>query len=169
MNMAAERNPKVACDAMFGGVARWLRVLGVDATFTQGIEDGELVAHALAEGRVVVSADGKLFERRVFVTGELRGLRLPVGLVLAEQVERVVEALRVEPGFPRCTNCNGALRAVSRQEVSGEVPARSLVWVRDFYRCEQCEQVFWEGTHWRRIGAFRSHLASLNGGKLPMR
>ena len=38
------------------------------------------------------------------------------------------------------------------------VPARSLVWAKEFYRCELCGQVFWEGTHWRRIGPARAAL-----------
>ncbi len=146
---------------MCGGVARWLRVLGVDASYTPGIEDGDLVEHALAEGRIVVSSDGKLFERRVFVTGQLRGLRLQVGLKLLEQLRFVVRALGLSTGFPRCTLCNGTLDAVSRAEVADVVPARSLVWATEFYRCRECRHVFWEGTHWRRIRAVRDKFADL--------
>ncbi len=138
---------------MCGGLVRWLRVLGVDATFTPGIDDGDLVAHALAERRVVISSDGPLFDRRVFTTGELRGLRLPVGLKRLEQVRHTVRALRIRAVFPRCTACNGELRGGSRAEIADEVPARSLIWQRDFYRCRSCRHVFWEGTHWTRIHA----------------
>lgn len=143
---------------MCGGVARWLRLLGVDTSYTPGIDDGVLVAEALAEGRVVVSADNKLFERRLFTTGQLSGVHLPVGLKLLAQVEFVVGRLDVTPRFPRCSTCNGTLVAVARAEVAGEVPARSLIWLRSFYRCGACGQVFWEGTHWRRIGAVRARL-----------
>lgn len=143
---------------MCGGVARWLRVLGVDASYTPGIDDGELVRQALAERRVVVSSDGKLFERRVFTTGELPGVRLPVGLKLLPQLQFVVRRLNITPGFPRCSLCNGELNAVSRADVGDVVPARSLVWAQEFYRCGDCRQVFWEGTHWRRIHAVLSQL-----------
>lgn len=145
---------------MCGGVARWLRVLGVDASYTPGIEDGTLVKQALAEGRVVLSSDGKLFERRLFTTGELRGLRLPVGLKLLEQLRFVVSALGLTAGFPRCTLCNGELASASRAEVGDVVPARSLVWAAEFYRCTACGHVFWEGTHWRRIRAVRDKIAA---------
>jgi len=143
---------------MCGGVARWLRVLGVDATWTPGIDDGELVRHALAETRAIVSSDGKLFERRLLKTGALVGVRLPVGLRLLEQVLYVVRRLGIRPGFPRCTLCNGELAAVARAEVADVVPARSLIWAKEFYRCQACRHVYWEGTHWRRIGAVRSRL-----------
>lgn len=145
---------------MCGGLARWLRVLGVDASYTSGIEDGELVSHALSERRLVVSSDGRLFERRPIASGELRSLRLPVGLKLLDQVRIVVSALQIQPGFPRCTLCNGVLEAVARADVSDLVPARSLIWARDFYRCNACQHVFWEGTHWRRIRSVRAKLFS---------
>lgn len=143
---------------MFGGLARWLRLLGADTTYRRDIEDAELVEHALAEGRIVVSSDHKLFERRVFTTGQLRGLELPPGLKLREQVRLVARKLKLRPGFPRCTLCNGELVAASRTEVADVVPARSLVWAREFWRCAECGHVFWEGTHWQRIEALREGL-----------
>ncbi len=145
--------PRFACDAMCGGLARWLRVLGYDTTYTPGIEDGALVAHAQSEDRVVVSSDGRLFQRRVFTNGLVRGFRLPVGLTLLEQVRCVVAQLKLVRGFPRCTLCNGLLEPTSRAEVGDIVPARSLVWVTTFYRCASCAHVYWEGTHWQRIRA----------------
>lgn len=144
-------NPRVACDAMCGGLARWLRVLGVDASYTPDIEDGELVRQALAERRLVISSDSRLFERRVFASGALRGFFLPRGLRLRAQVRHVIDQLALRAGFPRCTLCNGELVPVRREEVAGEVPARSLIWTRAFYRCQACGHVFWQGTHWERI------------------
>ena len=150
--------PRVACDAMCGGLARWLRIFGVDATYTPDIDDGELIEQALAQNRTVISSDHKLFERRLFATGELSGLLVPVGLKLREQVRFVSDRLAIKPGFPRCAACNGELGPVTRAEVADVVPARSLIWVRDFYRCQRCKHVFWEGSHWRRIGPERAAL-----------
>ncbi len=145
---------------MCGGVARWLRVLGIDATYTPGIEDQELVRQALDEQRVVVTSDHKILERRLFTTGRLKGLLLPVGLRRDDQVRRVVTRLRIQVGFPRCARCNGELAPVQRAEVADVVPARSLIWAKDFFRCRACGHVFWEGSHWRRIGAVRAEMAA---------
>ncbi len=154
---------RIACDAMGGGLARWLRVLGVDASYTPGIEDGALVQHALAERRTVLSSDRRLFERRAFTTGELAGLLLPVGLTRIEQVRFVAARLPLPLGTPRCTACNGELDRVPRSAVADVVPARSLIWTEEFYRCRACRQVFWEGTHWRRIGPLRREIEQLSG------
>lgn len=145
---------------MCGGLARWLRVMGMDTSYTPGIEDGALVKHALEEGRVVISGDGKLFERRLFTTGRVIGLRLPVGLKLLDQLRFAVRELNLSPAFPRCTLCNGELDAVGRADVGDIVPARSLIWATEYYRCRQCQHVFWEGTHWRRIKSVRDRIAA---------
>ncbi len=152
--IAAER---IACDAMCGGLARWLRMLGYDCSYTPGIDDGALVTHALAERRVIISADRRLFERRPLTRGMVAGILLPVGLPLREQVHHVRARLATPGAAPRCTHCNGELELVSRSEVADVVPARSLLLATPFYRCRSCRHVYWVGTHWRRIRAVLSH------------
>jgi uncharacterized protein with PIN domain len=149
----ADGNPRVACDACCGGLARWLRLLGVDTTYTHGIDDGDLVRHALAEQRLVISCDRRLFLRRVFTHGQLAGLFVPVGLRRRAQVRFVLAALDLQPTEPRCTRCNGVLRAVPRAAVADRVPSRTLTWLSDYYVCSACDHVFWKGTHWDRITA----------------
>jgi uncharacterized protein with PIN domain len=85
-------------------------------------------------------------------------LFIPVGLKRLDQLRFVVRHLAITPGFPRCTHCNGPLNAVPRADVADEVPARSLIWTREFYRCRACRHVFWEGTHWNRIHRVRDQL-----------
>ncbi len=157
--------PALLCDAMCGGLARWLRAFGTDAAHVPGIDDAELVKQALAESRLVVSSDGRLFARRVFTSGRLSGLRMPVGLRLRGQLEYVVVRLALRVGFPRCTRCNGELLVVRRAEVGDVVPVRSLIWAKAFFRCAACEHVSWEGTHWRHIERVRRALAFLSEGR----
>lgn len=147
--------PRFACDAMCGGLARWLRALGYEASFSASIDDGELVEQARREQRIVVSSDGQIFERRALRTGEVRGLFLPRGMRLLAQVRFVVEALGLAVREPRCMGCGSALAVVSADAVGDRVPARSLVWATQFFECAECGRVFWNGTHWRRISAIR--------------
>jgi uncharacterized protein with PIN domain len=156
---SSEAPARLTVDAMFAGLARWLRLLGHDTTFVPGITDHELVRHALAERRVLISADCRLFLRRELATGQLTGLQVPVGLTLGDQVRFVVGSLHLVPGPPRCTACNGLLDPVRRADVGDVVPARSLIWGRRFHRCRDCGRVFWEGTHWGRIRGFMRALS----------
>lgn len=153
---------RFACDAMCGGLARWLRAIGYDTTYASDVDDAELVEHARREGRVLISADGRLFERRAITSGDVRALRLPRGLKLLKQLEWVVMAMRLDVGHPRCTACNGTLSSVRRDEVQHLVPARSLVWADEFYQCQSCGKVFWNGTHWRRMQQIRERLGKLH-------
>ena len=140
---------------MCGGLARWLRALGYDAAYTEGIDDGELVEFALREGRILISSDGRLFERRRITSRQVRALRLPRGLQRFEQLDYVVRALRLAVLDPRCMRCGGRLDAVQREDVADVVPARSLLFADAFYRCQTCRHVYWNGSHWQRITGIR--------------
>lgn len=159
-----DQPPTFACDAMCGGLARWLRALGYDATFTDGIDDGELVEHARREGRVLVTSDGKLMERRLITSGEVRAHFLPRGLKLLDQVRQVAGAFRLTPRGARCTRCNGPLEIVGREQVADAVPARSLLWATEFYRCGACGHAYWNGSHWKRIERVRGEIGRLTAG-----
>ena len=158
---------RIACDAMCGGLARWLRALGCDTFYRQGVEDRELIEVALDDDRVVVTSDGGLLARKLFTGGRLRAVALPRGLHLLDQLDFVVRALQLRVGEARCTLCNGELCPVSRDEVSDRVPARSLIWARHFFRCVDCDHVFWDGTHWKRISAVRDRVAGRAMNRLP--
>ena len=154
---------RFACDAMCGGLARWLRAIGYDATWSADIDDGDLVRQADEQGRFLLSSDSGIFERRVIASGQVSALLLPRGLPRMEQLQYVVRQLKLSVGPPRCMTCGGPLVPAAREEVAGEVPARSLVSARNFYRCGSCAKVFWEGSHWRRISEVREATASLAG------
>jgi len=152
---------RFACDAMCGGLARWLRAIGYDATWSPDIDDGDLVRLAYEQGRVLLSSDNAMFERRPIAGGQVRALLVPLGLRRLEQLRYVVQQLKLPVRPPRCMTCGGPLVPTAREQVAAEVPARSLVWARSFYRCGQCAKVFWEGSHWKRIEKVREATANL--------
>ncbi len=152
---------RFACDAMCGGLARWLRAVGYDATWSPDIDDGRLVQEAREQGRFLLSSDNGIFERRPITSGQVPALLIPRGLRRLQQLEYVVQHLKLPVRPPRCMACGGALLPAGREEVAAEVPARSLIWARHFYRCSQCDKVYWEGSHWRRISKVREAAAGL--------
>ena len=146
---------------MCGGLARWLRAYGYDTSYTEGIGDRDLVEHALEEGRVLISSDGPMFERKLLRDGTVPAFRLPRGLKLLDQFREVVCGLRLKPGDARCTVCNGELELVPRDAVADRVPARSLLWATEFHQCTACGKAYWNGSHWRRIETVRRRMALL--------
>jgi hypothetical protein len=47
--------------------------------------------------------------------------------------------------------CGGRLLAVPKESARPEAPPRTFAWCEEFFRCDRCAKLFWQGTHWRRI------------------
>ena len=136
---------------MLGGLARWLRAAGYEASFEPEIEDGALVRLAGAEDRILLSSDGGVFERNVVRGGAVRAVRVPRATPPIEQLAFVLRALELPACEPRCMACGGELRELSKRDAAGHVPPRSLAAYDRFWRCALCRMVYWHGTHWARI------------------
>ncbi|MFD2090873.1 Mut7-C RNAse domain-containing protein [Blastococcus deserti] len=136
-------------DVGLGTLARRLRLLGLDAAWSNEADDSDLVARALAEERVLLTQDRRLLMRRALARGALvRGSR-PDGQ-LADVLDRF--APPVAP-LTRCTACGGALETVPKQEVAHRLEAGTRRTYEDFVRCRACARVYWHGAHARRIDA----------------
>jgi uncharacterized protein with PIN domain len=151
-------DPRFACDAMLGGLARWLRAAGYDASWRADIDDWELIRLARREDRVLLSCDTGIFRIGIVRDGELPALLVPHGLSKKEQLAFVLHQLQLSPREPRCMACGGELVSVPKDKVRGRVPERSFTWLDEFYECRRCAQVFWEGTHWQRIAHALEHV-----------
>src|SRR5437016_9975420 len=98
-------------DCNVGRLARWLRVLGYDAAYESRIADPELVARALAEGRVLLTRDVDLTQRRVIANGTLRTVLLKSDRV-EDQLRQVLREFDLTgpdlegDGLTRCLECN---------------------------------------------------------------
>jgi uncharacterized protein with PIN domain len=143
--------PRFACDAMLGGLARWLRAAGYDASWHDGIDDGELVRLARAEGRTVLSSDDDVFGFTLVRDGVVPALFVPRGRDIRDQLAHVLDELGLALLEPRCMACGGGLAEATKDEVAGKVPPRSLACHDRFWRCVRCGKVFWHGSHWQKI------------------
>jgi hypothetical protein len=141
------------CDAMLGGLARWLRAAGYDAEFEHGISDPALVARAAASGRMLLSSDSGIFERSVVRKEVVRSLFIPRGIGKAEQLLFVLRELKLPIREPRCMGCGGELVEVQKEDVRAEAPERTFECQARFWRCARCGKLLWKGTHWQRIEA----------------
>jgi len=138
---------------MLGSLARKLRALGFDAAYYKTGGDSGLLDLARAEGRIVVTADRSLAARAgsrgvsaILSVGGSDGERL--GAVARAAASRGIVLAR---GEPLCSLCGGGLRAVPKAEVSGKVPGSVLRRHRLFFECSSCGQVYWRGSHWKKL------------------
>ena len=149
--MSDEAAISFLCDAMLGGLARWLRAAGYDAEFEYGIDDAELVRRAEREGSVLLSSDGPLFERNVIRGGTVRALFVPQQRSKLQQLRFVLRELKLPLLSPRCMACGGELSEVPKHTVVAEAPPLAFRNCERFWRCGRCGKLLWHGTHWQKI------------------
>ena len=143
--------PTFACDAMLGGLARWLRAAGYDASWHPGIEDRDLVGLVHEQKRTLLTADTKIFEFRAIRDGVLPAILIPVDVRPREQLGFVLAKLGLPLLEPRCMVCGSELVEKTKDEVAGRVPLRTYAWLERFWECNRCGKLFWRGTHWEKI------------------
>ena len=136
---------------MLRGLARWLRAAGYDASWTYGIDDAALLAHARVERRMVLTADGGIVRSRAVRAHGPPVLYVPNALPPVEQARGVLRSLRLPVEAARCLACGGELVPVPKSSVRDEAPPRSYDAYEHFYRCARCSRLLWHGTHWERI------------------
>jgi uncharacterized protein with PIN domain len=138
---------RFAADCMLGTLAKWLRILGYDTTYSARIEDRQLVRLVRAEGRVLLTRDTGLVNRKglrvLFIRSE----------ALDEQLAQVLRAfhLPMDNPFSRCPVCNTALEDVPKDEAWGQVPPFVFQTQERFKLCPECNRFYWRGTHWQRM------------------
>jgi uncharacterized protein len=141
------------CDAMLGGLAKWLRVAGYDTYYASegtDVSDRSLAARALEEGRALLTSDGGFLERKPVRDGSVEFLKIP-HLPLEEQLRLVVDHFDLRRRHSRCMECNGELEVVPPAAVAGLVPHGVVRDYEECFLCEGCGRVFWHGSHWDRI------------------
>ncbi|HZA71628.1 MAG TPA: Mut7-C RNAse domain-containing protein [Propionibacteriaceae bacterium] len=139
--------PRFLLDVHLGGLARRLRLLGLDAAYHADADDAALVEQAAVEERVLLSQDRGLLRRRAVLAGAL--VR---GAGTAAQLDDVLDRF-APPLAPwtRCMSCNGLLGPVSLQEVATQLEPGTRFTYRDFARCAECGRVYWRGAHAARL------------------
>jgi uncharacterized protein with PIN domain len=137
--------PQFVTDAMLGKLTKWLRVIGMDVMYDPDTTDAQLLQCAERGGRIFLTRDRRLTQRRS-----------PVQLLYVEsdyyheQVRQVVQAFHLADRiqvFTRCLRCNALLRAIAKEVVAERVPPYVYATQMTFKRCETCNRLYWGGTH----------------------
>ena len=144
--------PKFVVDVNVGRLAKWLRAMGYDALFVPDIDDGGLVRTAQQEGRIILTRDRQLLERRVVTLGQIRVVLLRSDQYI-QQLHQVMTELHLDAAndFSRCIECNEVLDSLDKEQVRDRVPPFVFQTQEEFKECPACHKVYWRGTHWRNM------------------
>ncbi|HXV93834.1 MAG TPA: Mut7-C RNAse domain-containing protein [Pseudonocardia sp.] len=148
-------------DVHLGTLARRLRLLGVDTSYRNDASDDELVRHAGAERRLLLTRDRGLLKRRALWAGAyVRGD--DPGEQLADVLGRFAPPLRP---WTRCPACNSRLEPVPKADVAHLLEPGTRRTQQVFRRCGACGRVYWRGAHGPRLAAIVD--AARAGGDAP--
>ncbi len=128
---------------MLGKLATYLRMCGYDTVYAldRGVEaDDRLLGIAREEGRVLLTRDVDLARRAD--DGVLLESREIVDQL--REVEHAEIELTLADPPRRCSRCNGSLGRVESGESRPEYVADGVA----AWRCRDCGQFFWKGSHW---------------------
>lgn len=133
-----------------GRLSTWLRILGFDTSLEKNKRD--LVIKSLREDRVILTRDSKMSR----FTG-IRMIKIESDFV-EEQVAQIIKELNLKIDknalFTRCVLCNEILEKAEKESVEKEVPLYVFQTQKLFMRCPKCKKVYWQGTHWTKVGEF---------------
>lgn len=155
---------KLLCDEMLTSLGRWLRAAGHDTAIAgRGHDDGALVAWAAAEGRLLVTRDRAIAERRapaaeVVVLAE-NGLEAN-----AVELARRLDLDWLAAPFTRCLVDNAPLRPAEAGERRA-VPAEARRLGGPLNACPACGRLYWPGSHVRRMRARLERWQALSRGE----
>ncbi|MFI9045865.1 Mut7-C RNAse domain-containing protein [Streptomyces sp. NPDC053427] len=137
-------------DVHLGTLARRLRLLGVDASYTnEDPGDAALAALSAKERRVLLSRDRGLLRRREIWAGAYIYSDRPEDQ-LHDVLSRFAPALAP---WTRCTACNGQLTDADKDSVQERLEHGTQRTYDVFAQCTSCGRVYWRGAHHARLEA----------------
>ena len=143
-------------DAMLGNIAKKLRLLGFDSEYFSDIDDSELIEKAKKEKRAIVSRDCHLIDRAK------KNEILSLYVTKENEIEQILEILEtmnlrvdeITGDIARCTKCNSTTSRISKLKIRNKIPQGVLEYNDKFWKCDECDQIYWEGTHIKNLQEF---------------
>lgn len=137
-------NISFAVEKTLGRLAKWLRILGFDTLYEPDVSK-EKFEHVV-KGRILLTRT-----RRIWNSHGPDNCILIRANRLFDQLAEVIQTLDIKAEtirpFIRCIRCNTLIMGIDKKSVYGSVP--DYVWeTHDAFRiCNQCQRIYWPGSH----------------------
>jgi len=150
--------PRFVLDVHLGRLAGYLRMLGFDCLYRNDYDDPALAGISADEDRILLTCDRRLLMRKQVRYGYFVRARQP-----KQQLREVLSHFalydQVEP-FGRCMHCNGRIQAVAKKEIEAQLLEKTKKYHDEFFRCDSCHKIYWEGSHFQRMKTMIDDISS---------
>ena len=154
------KKPIFVIDAMLGNIAKKLRLLGYDSVYSSDIEDDELISIAKKQNRIMITKDVQLAKKAVKQQIETIHITKSDEIDQFCQIKEKINLgkFTIEASSSRCPVCNGTLIKIEKKLVKDHVPDGVLENTEDFWKCSDCNKIYWQGTHIQNLQKFTEKL-----------
>lgn len=143
------RKTKFIVDVNLGKLARSLRMLGFDSLYDNKISNQDIVRISSKERRIILTRDQFLLKHKNVTHGYWLRSTDPM-----EQIREIIKRLdlisEISP-FTRCMDCNGKINSVDKKNILKHIPPKTATTYSDYYRCEDCNKIYWPGSHFQKM------------------
>ncbi|MDF5729253.1 MAG: Mut7-C RNAse domain-containing protein [Rhizonema sp. PD38] len=139
-------------DIHLGKLMTSLRLLGFDTLYRNDYEDEELARISSTQERILLTRDKGLLMRSIVTYGYYVRNTDPQHQIV--EVLRRFDLFKSVLPFKRCLRCNGLLEPVAKEFILDQLPENVQLHTNEFHRCQNCEQIYWKGSHYERLQQF---------------
>lgn len=154
------RKTKFVVDVNLGKLARKLRLLGFDSLYRNDLSDHEIVTSSVQQRRIILTRDRAILKHSSVTHGYWVRNTQPTAQI-SEVVERLQLINNFRP-FTRCSYCNEALHRVDKSLIRELLPNRIYQLFKLFMRCDGCQRIYWQGSHYERIDQWIKQLQQIS-------
>ena len=148
-NHALEPAPRFILDVHLGKLSKYLRMFGFDTLYNNSYNDDDLELHAAIDDRIMLTRDIGLLKRKSIRNGYWMRNTAPQKQVI-EVLQRFKLQRRLRP-MSVCMKCNGPIVPVDKQRVVHLLLPDTAKHFTKFYQCRDCRQIYWKGSHYKRM------------------
>ncbi|MGM0446227.1 MAG: Mut7-C RNAse domain-containing protein [Bacillota bacterium] len=141
--------PKFIADAHLGKLVSYLRILGFDILYHNDYGDKYLAEKSKEDNRILLTRDHGLLMRRVVNYGYFIREDNP-----KDQLKEVIiryNLINYVNYTSRCPKCNSELEKIKKEKIIDRLEPKTKKYYNNFFICPSCDQIYWKGSHFRRI------------------
>jgi len=154
------RQPKYILDIHLGKLAKLLRMLGFNTCYKNNYNDRQIVSIARDEKRIILTRDIGILKIKEVTHGYWIRSQNP-----KKQLQEVIDYFdlysSIKP-FHRCMICNGIIKKVKKESIHDNLEEKTKKYYNEFYRCESCGNIYWQGSHYDRMKKFVENLKGMH-------